>query len=58
LIFSDPENPDVVTDFRCNGAQGDVSVMGNLPFQSVDSPQSRGGCDSTNVTAALPQSRT
>lgn len=54
IDFSDPENPVVVTDFRCNGAQGDVSVMGNLLFQSVDSPQSHGGCNSTNVTASTP----
>jgi hypothetical protein len=44
----------VVSDFRCNGAQSDVSVYGDLLFQSVDAPQSHGGCDSTNVTAATP----
>ncbi|HEX6234573.1 MAG TPA: hypothetical protein VFZ63_15710 [Jiangellaceae bacterium] len=54
IDVSDPENPAVVTDFSCNGAQGDVSVMGNLLFQSVDSPQSNGNCNSTNVTASTP----
>ena len=54
IDVSDPESPQVVTDFRCNGAQGDVSVMGNLLFQSIDTPQSHGGCDSTNVTASTP----
>jgi hypothetical protein len=56
LDVSDPEAPTVVTDFRCNGAQGDVSVYRGLLFQSVDSPQSHGGCTSTGagVTAATP----
>ena len=54
IDVADPESPQVVTDFRCNGAQGDVSVMGNLLFQSIDTPQSYGGCDSTNVTASTP----
>ncbi len=52
LDISEPGQPEVVTDFRCNGAQGDVSVWGNLLFQSVDTPQSHGGCASTNVTAS------
>ncbi len=52
LDVSDPEAPNVVTDFRCNGAQGDVSVYRGLLFQSVDTPQSNGGCDSTGVNAA------
>ena len=56
IDVSDPEAPTVVTDFRCNGAQSDVSVYGNLLFQSVDQPQNNGGCDSTNVgvNAATP----
>jgi hypothetical protein len=54
LDVSDPEDSNVVTDFACNGAQGDVSVMGNLLFQSVDTPQSSGACDSTPVTASTP----
>lgn len=54
IDVSDPEAPRVVTDFRCNGAQGDISVYRGLAFQSVDTPQSKGGCDSTNVTASTP----
>lgn len=54
IDIADPENPAVVTDFRCNGAQSDLSVWGNLLFQSVDAPQNHGGCDSTGVTAATP----
>ncbi len=54
LDVSEPGEPEVVTDFRCNGAQSDVSVYEGLLFQSVDSPQSHGGCDSTGVTASTP----
>lgn len=54
IDISEPGEPEVVTDFACNGAQGDVSVWGDLVYQSVDSPQSHGGCDSTNVTASTP----
>lgn len=49
LDISDPEAPVVLSDFRCNGAQGDVSVYGNLLFQSVDAPQNHGGCSSSGV---------
>jgi hypothetical protein len=51
---SDPENPVVISDFRCNGSQSDVSVYGGLLFQSVDTPQSSGACNSTNTTASTP----
>jgi hypothetical protein len=44
-----PGNPKIVSELACNGAQGDVSVHGDLLFQSVDTPQSHGGCDSENV---------
>jgi hypothetical protein len=54
IDISSPANPKVVTDFECNGAQGDVSIWGDLVFQSVDTPQSSGDCDSTNVTVATP----
>ncbi|MFC5381576.1 hypothetical protein [Aquipuribacter nitratireducens] len=54
LDVSDPAAPVTVTDFRCNGPQGDVSVVGNLVFQSVDSPQSSSACTSTNATASTP----
>lgn len=54
IDVSDPEAPRVVTDFRCNGAQGDISVYQGLAFQSVDRAQSDGGCTSTDVTASTP----
>lgn len=56
IDISDPKAPLTVSDFRCNGAQSDVSVYGGLLFQSVDSPQNHGGCDSTSsgITAATP----
>ena len=54
IDISEPENPQVITSFPCNGAQSDPSVYGGLLFQSVDAPQSHGGCDSTNVTASTP----
>jgi hypothetical protein len=49
IDISSPANPKVIADFACNGAQSDVSIYGDLVFQSVDSPQSHGGCDSTSV---------
>jgi hypothetical protein len=52
IDVSNPEVPVVVSDFSCNGAQGDVSIYGNLLFQSVDRAQSSPACDSTNVTAS------
>ncbi len=51
---SDPEDPHVITDFKCNGGQGDVSVYGNYVFQSIDAPQSKPACDSTPATASTP----
>lgn len=54
IDVSAPEAPETISDFRCNGAQSDVSVYSGLLFQSVDSPQSSGACDSTNVTASTP----
>lgn len=52
LDTSAPANPKVLADFRCNGAQGDVSVYGGLLFRSVDAPQSSAECDSVTVTAS------
>jgi hypothetical protein len=51
LDISDPGAPTVVSDFACNGAQSDVSVWGDLLFQSVDQPQTHGGCDSSATRA-------
>ena len=57
LKISDPSHPKVLSDFRCNGPQGDVGVYGHgerlLLFSSVDSRQLRGECsadDPTNTT--------
>lgn len=49
IDISDPQAPVVVTNFLCNGAQSDLSVWGNLLFQSVDVPQNHGGCNSSAV---------
>jgi hypothetical protein len=54
IDMSDPEAPEVVTDFRCNAPQGDVTVMDDLLFMSIDSPQSSETCDSRTVTASTP----
>jgi hypothetical protein len=54
LDVSEPGDPEVVSDFPCHGPQGDVSVMGHLLFQSVDSPQSSGACDSVTVPITTP----
>lgn len=52
--ITNPTNPTEISRMICNGAQGDVSVYGNLVFRSIDSPQSSTSCDSTNVTASTP----
>ncbi len=54
IDVSDPEAPREVSKVTCNGGQGDVSVLGNLVFVSVDAPQSKPACDSTSVTASTP----
>ncbi len=54
IDFSEKEAPVVVTDFRCSGAQGDVSIYRGLLFSSVDGPRSNDTCDSTAVTASTP----
>ncbi|HEX7747026.1 MAG TPA: hypothetical protein VF462_17410 [Micromonosporaceae bacterium] len=54
IDISEPENPAVVADFRCNGAQSDVSVYGNLLFQSVDTPQTNPTCNSSGTAASTP----
>ncbi len=51
IDISSPANPKVIGTKSCNGAQGDVSVYGNLLFQSVDTPQSGPECNSTNSNA-------
>ena len=52
LDISQPQ-PREIVDFPCNTPQGDVSVYQagkrRLLFQSVDSPQTSKGCNSTNT---------
>ena len=53
----DISNPAAATQVAfkpCNGAQGDVSVYGDLLVSSIDTPQSKPGCDSTNVSTTTP----
>ena len=51
LDASDPQNPVVLSDFRCRGPQNDVSVYQAggrlLLFQSIDSAQTQESCDGT-----------
>jgi LVIVD repeat len=56
IDISNPANATEVAFFKCNGAQGDISVYGGLLFMSVDTPQTGPGCDSTNAPqgAATP----
>src|SRR5215207_1051108 len=54
IDVSDPEQPWVVSDVACNGAQGDVSVYGNLLFQSVDVRQTTKECDSVDASPNAP----
>jgi hypothetical protein len=54
IDIADPEQPVVVGEVACNGAQGDVSVYGGLLFQSVDAPQSKAACDSEPSSADTP----
>ncbi len=49
-----PGNPKLISEFACNGAQGDLSVYRGLLFRSVDTPQSSASCDSTNSNASTP----
>jgi len=45
IDVSDPENPVVLADVVCPGAQHDVSVWQNLLFLSVDTPRTTPECD-------------
>jgi hypothetical protein len=53
---SNPSNPEVLSDFRCNGAQGDVGVWDTgrqrLLFVSVDRRQTRPTCSADDPTRA------
>lgn len=47
--ISSPANPRLLADFPCNGAQGDISVWGNLLFTSIDRPQTTDACTGVNT---------
>jgi len=53
IDVSDPENPVVLADVACPGAQHDVSVWQDLLFLSVDAPRSKPECDGV-ATGATP----
>src|SRR3990170_7659078 len=54
LDIRNPNKPHQLSRMFCNGAQGDVSIWGDLVFRSVDAPQSSTSCNSTGVSAATP----
>ena len=57
IDISNPAAATQVAFKQCSGSQGDVSVYDNILVQSVDTPQSGPGCDSTPVAnAAVPGS--
>lgn len=45
----DPRNPVVLSDTPCHASQNDVSIWKNLMFLSVDHPETKPTCDSTEV---------
>lgn len=53
--ISDPTELDLIVDFPCAGAYGDVSIWNNLVFRSVDIPQDAPGCGSTNTAQTVTQ---
>jgi hypothetical protein len=46
--ITDPTNPNLLSDYACNGAYGDVSIWGTLVFRSIDVPQSSDDCTSVD----------
>lgn len=53
IDISKPRAPVVLSDFRCRGPQGDLSIWRSLLFVSVDRPQTTPGCDSVDATDSL-----
>ncbi len=51
---SDPENPSVVSDFDCPGAQHDVSVWKGLMFLSIDAPLTGPECGNERTPSGTP----
>jgi hypothetical protein len=52
--ISDPEDPVVVSDVDCPGAQHDVSVYDGLLFASIDAPLTGPECGSARTPAGVP----
>jgi len=51
--ITNPAAPNMLSDFACHGAYGDVSIWGNLVFRSVDRPQDSAGCGSVDTTTTV-----
>ncbi len=49
IDISEPDDPTLVTIVNCVGGQGDLSVYGNLLFQSVESKRSDNTCASSTL---------
>jgi len=49
--IANPASPQLLGDFRCNGAQNDAAVWGNLMFTAIDRTQSGPNCGSTDTAA-------
>ena len=54
LDIRNPNKPRTISEVHCNGAQGDVSIWGDLVFRSVDAPQDSTDCDSVSVPGTTP----
>jgi hypothetical protein len=52
IDISDPENPVVLSDFNCPGAQHDVSVWKGLLFTSIEAPLTGPECGSPRSAPA------
>lgn len=51
IDISDPENPTVLSDVACPGAQHDISVYKGLLFLSIDAPLTAPACGSPRAAA-------
>lgn len=54
LDISDPENPTVLSDFVCPGAQHDITVWNGLLFASIDAPLVSPECGSARSPRGVP----
>lgn len=51
---SRPARPKLLANVRCAGSQGDISVWGDLLFQSLDSPRTGVACSSGPASPSTP----